>query len=307
MPNTLAHFGGQGPLTRLAGVTVDAKWVLLGCVLPDVPWIVRRVVTVAGGGMVDPVALRLYAIVQASLIFSILLAAAVSLLSARPGPVFGALALGAVLHLLLDAAQTRWGNGVHFFAPVSWETVNFGWFWPESWVTAALAAAGVAFLAWEWIGSSVVGRIPVAASRGRALTAVALAGAYLISPPVFTQDVLASGSHAMDVLTSSDRVGSRVELDRVGYRPSGPGEPGAPMLVVTGGEIEATGRLPSRPGTLSVRGVFVDAATLRVQAYHVHAAGTRDLASYLGLLALAVVWIRDVATERRTGREEGST
>lgn len=305
MPNTLAHFGAQGPLTRLTGVRVDAKWVLLGCVLPDVPWIARRGVSALAGGMVDPVALRLYALVQASLAFSVVLAGALALLSARPRPVFVVLALGAVLHLLLDAAQTKWGNGAHLFAPATWQTASFDLFWPESGVTVALVVAGGAWLGWEWArlprdADDV--RIPVAFDRSRAAAAALLAVAYLATPPVFFGDVLASGSHSLDVLVDAeDRAGREVELDRVRYRPSEGGDGPGGTLTATGGELAATGRLPSGAATVSVRGVFVDARTVRVEEHHVHRSTERDLASYLGLGLLAVVWVRDLAW---TGKEE---
>ena len=49
----------------------------------------------------------------------------------------------AALHLVLDALQTKWGSGVHFFAPVSWTSTNWGLFWPESIVTYGLTTLGV--------------------------------------------------------------------------------------------------------------------------------------------------------------------
>lgn len=303
MPNTLAHFGAQAPLARLTGVRVDAKWVLAGCVLPDVPWIARRAVAALAGGAVDPISLRLYAIVQASLVFSVVLAGALALLSARPRPVFAVLASGAVLHLLLDAAQTKWGNGVHLFAPASWQTTNFGWFWPESGVTAVLVLAGAAYLGWEWRwgprGPDT--RVPVVLHRTRAAAATLLAVAYLAAPPAFFGDVLASGSHSLDVLVDDDRAGREVELDRVGFRP-GDGDDGPTgTLRVTGGTLAATGRLPADAATVSVRGVLVDARTVRVMEHHVHRSTERDLASVLGLGLVAVVWVRDLA---RAGEED---
>jgi len=300
VPNTLAHFGVQGPLTRATGVHVDAKWILLGCVLPDVPWIARRGIAALAGGAVDPVALRLYAIVQASLLFSLVLAGALALLSGRPRVVFGVLGAGALLHLLLDALQTKWGNGVHLLAPASWETLNVGLFWPESVATVALTLAGVGYLAWEWRrGPSA--RIPLAPGPRGAAGALLLAALYLGTPPLFFGGVLASGSHSLASLEEvEERPGRTVELDRVGYTPGRAGE-GSGTLTVTGGELRAAGRLPDGPATISVRGVFADRRTLRVTDYHVHEAGGRALASGLGLALLAAAWARDLARTDREG------
>ncbi|MHC4409281.1 MAG: hypothetical protein ACYS0F_09780, partial [Planctomycetota bacterium] len=73
MPNTLGHFGLQCAASRGLFRDVDVRWILLGCVLPDVAWIVRRVVD----PMLDPYASRLYFFPMASLGMTLLLCAAV--------------------------------------------------------------------------------------------------------------------------------------------------------------------------------------------------------------------------------------
>lgn len=294
MPNSLAHFGGQGPLARLIDARVDAKWILLGCVLPDVPWIARRAVTAVAGGFVDPVALRLYGIVQASLAFSLILAGILALLSARPKPVFGVLTLGALLHLLLDAAQTKWGNGVHFLAPISWEMINFGWFWPESVVTGALTVGGLGYVAWEWLRRRREPRIPLAPTRRNMLAAVTLALLYLAAPPVFFDDVMASGSHHLDVLVGeTGEPGRHLGLDRVGYSPADEGGGSGGRVSVPGGEMRAVGHLPSREATVSLRGRLMSPRTVWVSEYHVHTPYFRTVSSVLGLVLLVAFWMWD--------------
>lgn len=292
MPNTLAHFGGQGPLTRLTGVSVDTKWILLGCTLPDVPWIARRGIQMLAGGAVDPIGLRLYAIVQASLFFSVMLAGILALLAARPRPVFAVLALGSTLHLLLDAAQTKWGNGVHFFAPVSWTTVNFGWFWPEAPVTIGLAVAGLAYVGWEW-KRRTKNRIPVSPDRVRGGAAIVLTILYLSLPPIFFPEVLSSGSHSLRALAEpGEQIGRSVALDRAGFRPAKAGTGGEGVLTVTGGALRAVGSLPEEAGKVSVRGVLLDGRTIRVTRHHAHSF-PREAFSVVGLVLVAVVWFRD--------------
>jgi len=101
MPNTLAHIGLQGPLTRLLVRGADVKWVFLGLIIPDLPWIAFRVLKATVP--VDPYALRLYAIGQSSLVCCILLSGAVAALCERPRLIFVVLSLNSVVHLLLDA------------------------------------------------------------------------------------------------------------------------------------------------------------------------------------------------------------
>lgn len=297
MPNTLAHFGVQGPLSRLSAGTIDVKWVLLGCVLPDLPWIAKRSVTVLAPGLFDPVSLRLYAIVQASLAFSLLMAAALALLATRPLPVFGVLASGAFLHLLLDALQTKWGNGAHFLAPFSWDMVNVGWFWPESIITVLITVMGVAYLAWEWRHRKATRRIVVHFARRRVLAAGVLAVVYLGSPPVFFDQVVASGSHHLDVVTGgAEMVGRELALDRVGYRPSGGDGARGGWLSVPGRRMWAVGDLPSGEASISVRGRLEAPGTVRVSEYHAHVPYGRELASVLGLTLLAAVWLNELRT-----------
>ena len=68
MPNTLAHLGVQGIATRSVLRDADLKWIYLGCIIPDVSWIIQRLVRYVIPN-IDLYDLRLYAIVQASLLF----------------------------------------------------------------------------------------------------------------------------------------------------------------------------------------------------------------------------------------------
>ena len=152
MPNTLAHIGIQALATRGLFKRAEAEWIFLGCIIPDVPWILHRTLHWVSLGL-DPYDLRLYAIAQSSLAVSLLLCAALAIVSVSPRRIFGVLAFGSLLHLLLDATQTKLGNGVHLFAPLSWELLNFGLYWPESAPTYLLTALGLAVLAYFSDGS----------------------------------------------------------------------------------------------------------------------------------------------------------
>ena len=120
MPNTLAHLGVQLALTRCVMRQADPKWIYAGCVIPDLPWIARRILDASLSGL-NAYDLRLYAIAQSSLVCSLLACGALAALSRTPLASFAVLGLGAGIHLLLDACQIKWANGVHLFAPVSWE------------------------------------------------------------------------------------------------------------------------------------------------------------------------------------------
>ena len=59
MPNTLAHIAVHGAANASWQPARYLPWVLLGCVLPDVPWIANRVLRAANPA-IDVVALDLY-------------------------------------------------------------------------------------------------------------------------------------------------------------------------------------------------------------------------------------------------------
>jgi len=141
MPNTLGHYGVQGAASRALFGRVDPRWIMAGCVLPDVPWILQRLTQAVFPGAY-PYDLRLYFVAQASLFGALVGCGAAAALAPKPRRIFLLLAFNVLFHLLLDACQTKWGNGVHLLAPASWHMLNFGWFWSAEWPSHALTAAG---------------------------------------------------------------------------------------------------------------------------------------------------------------------
>ena len=176
MPNTLAHLGLQTLVAAPALRAGEVRWLFLGCVIPDLPWILQR--ALRGLAVVDLYERRLYAIAQASLAVSLFLCAALAALAARPRRVFVILAASAALHLLLDALQTKWANGVHLAAPFSWQLWNAGLFWPESPISLGLSALGLAVVGGVLLSSQ---RVPgaVTGERGPRVSRVAVASLLL--------------------------------------------------------------------------------------------------------------------------------
>lgn len=288
MPNTLAHFGVQGPLGRILFRDVAPEWILLGAVLPDVPWILQRLHGMLGLGL-DPWSLRVHAIAQASLALTLLVCAAVALPAREPGRVFGVLALGAVLHLLLDACETKWANGVHLLAPFSWRLVNFGWVWPESPLIHALTVGGLLYGAWEWRrrgGSSARLARPRAARLG---ASAALIAVYFALPLALTGAVVRSDSHFVATLRRGEpRVGRAVEFDRATLRAH---PAGTSVRSLAGEELVIAAGAPPVGEVASLRAVFVDQRTIEVRERHLHQGRLRDVGSYVGLLVLAAFWL----------------
>lgn len=286
MPNTLAHMGVQALATRAAVPGAAPGWIWLGCIIPDLPWIGQRAARMLLPDL-SPIDVRLFAVAQSSLLFCLVAAGAFACLARRPGQVFAVLSLGAVLHLALDATQTKWGNGVVLLLPFDWRVVNAGLYWPEDLATLLLTVLGGGVFLWaalRWRGSDARG-----AGHRRPWLAAGMAAVWLLGPLAAMGALERAGAHGADVLRETDRrEGRAIAFDRARLLPDADGT--ARLHVWTGEALDIQGLATDPPaGTVSVRGRFTGPAALRVEALHVHRAGWRDAMSYLGL-ALAMLW-----------------
>ena len=287
MPNTLVHFAVQGAASRGLWRRLDARWIYLGCLLPDLPWILRRAV-VAFGVPADPFDLRLYSMAQASLAGTLILCAALAVASAAPRLVFATLGLNALLHLLLDATEVKWGNGVHLLAPFSWRMTSFDLVSGEGVVLPALSVAGALLAAWE-----------IARPRGpatgldlhpaRLAAAVALGSVYLLAPLAFFGAIEASDSYSVKTLREVERrPGRAVSLDRTAFLKT---PAGGLVEIWTGERVRAVGTELDHDARVSLRGTFLEPDVLRVDRLVEHR-GDRDWPSYAALGLLGLLWVR---------------
>jgi hypothetical protein len=223
------------------------------------------------------------------------LCASAAMFSSAPRRIFSVLALNTVAHLVLDALETKWANGVLLFAPFSWQLLNLGFFWPESGVILVATAFGLAYFLYAW---RVKPGQSIALSVGlQAKTAIGLAllGVYLLSPFLFFADSQKANNHYVAVLRDNgQRTGKYVEFDRSYFFQR---DGNVILKLFTGEEFVLLGRVDSASGTISVRGRFVDESTVAIHDLHEHSAGFRDGASMVGLFLIGVLWMVQV---RRT-------
>lgn len=296
MPNTLAHVGAQSLISRGVVRGADLKWIYLGLLIPDLPWIGLRVFKslplgplAYEGYFYDGLA---YAHIQASLSFSLLLAGFFAAFSTRPRLAFVLLALNVVLHLLLDALQTKWANGVHLLAPFDWHLTNFGFFWPESAVSLGLTLLGLIYIlvAWRASGDSV---IDLCWPKGwRLWGAVFLLLAYIFAPLVLLEGPKAADNHSIHSLTNlASRAGRPVAFDRSRIDDRA----GQVTLLAPDGEaLDLVGADLPATGLASVRGHFLDGKKIEVAAYHQHWGVARDYPTMLGLVLIAIIWLKAI-------------
>ena len=286
MPNTLAHMGLQGVVSRGIIRWSDLKWVYVGCIIPDFPWIWRRVL-ISFYPAFDQSDYSSIVPIQSSLFFSLFLCSVLALLVRDGRRGFALLALNVLLHLLLDSLQTKWGNGAHFFVPFDWRLVNFGLFWPESLPTYLMTALGLVVFIVGWRKAmSAPARFRLS-SPARVLSALFLLASYFILPALFIDAYVASDSHYVKTMSERDlRPGRYVEFDRVSFI----ARPGGGVIDLADEELQAEGSLPEHSGQLSIRGRFSTENILQVREYHVHNRRFRDNASYAGFLLSCLAW-----------------
>jgi len=293
VPNTLVHFAAQGAASHALWRRIDPRFLYLGCILPDLPWILRRAV-VAAGLPVDAFDLRLYTMGLASLAFTLLLAGAIAALTTAPRRVFAWLGLNALLHLLLDASEIKFGNGVHLAAPFSWRMTSFDLVAGESMLYLALTLAGIAFVVYD-IARGTRGDVGLTFRARRAALAAALGAAYVAAPLPFLGAIEASDSYSVKTVREREaRTGRRIGLDRARFLAT----PAGGFVELWNGErVRATGALPDHDTIVSLYGTFLAPDVLRADTL-VEQRHSRDWPTYLGLALLGVVLVRGAARSR---------
>lgn len=296
VPNTLVHLGIQGMGNRLISTRIDLKWVFLGCIIPDLPWIFRRALIALVPG-IDHYDVTLYAAVQASLLFCVLLSLVFALLSERPRLVFGILAVNALIHLLLDTIEIKWGNGVFLLAPLTWQFLSFGWVWPDSVFIAILSLAGLVFGIWVLVhpaSSSIDLRFK---PPGRIVAAIFLLSLYMLTPLALSYGPLSANIMSIATLQEKERrVGKEVRIDRRPYQHRAEGDV---VITLADEPLRVAGDTRATSSQVSLIGEFVAFDTIRIDQLHEYHFSWRDLASYAGLGLIALVWCAALIRERR--------
>lgn len=300
MPNTIAHIGIHAFVTRSIFPWADLKWIFLGAILSDLPFVLKRGITFLGLD-VDILDVRLMSVVQASLLFSLVLALVIAQFSNRVVRVFGVLALGVIMHLLLDACQIKWGNGPRLLLPADWSILNFGLFWPEQLPSHLLTLIGAIILVLAFMrplaGQASDLRLPPLRRWG-----LVFAGAlvYLLGPLLLLDLAERSGAGSVQIIRQAERSGLSVELDRARFRTH---SNGVDVELYSGRFITLDGIVDELPksGKISIKGEFTSHNVINATEYHLNHGQFRELASVLGLGVVLAYWLAILGT-RISGR-----
>jgi hypothetical protein len=299
MPDLLAHLGTGYAALRWAGGRRHVLLVLTGSLLPDVAWMGRRLLVRLAG--FDPVEVSLW-LIPWHTPYSLLLASVAAGLCARaPARATLLLAGGCALHLVLDSAQTRFGNGVLLLYPFSMRETSWRLFWPEDPMNQVLSLGSLALLGWALLGpirhrgeapapTAAAPAAPVPLGRPVRIATASLCILGIAATAAATRrDVVDSNVFGLGFVTDPGAFEGRpVSLDRdriVG---------GSPLEVETfsGRRFPLQGVAGLKPGeVVSLRGTL-RGGTIAVEEVHIHREGLRSLYSYLGLLIFAAFALR---------------
>lgn len=297
MPNTLCHFAVQGPTNRLISKKLPILWIFTGCILPDIPWIIQRILLPLH--LFNPYDVRLYVTVQASLVFCVLLSLVLALFTEKTFHVFILLAANCLFHLLLDTIEVKWGNGVQLFAPISWKMLQFNLFNSDSLLFTAGTVIGLIFVVvvWKKAASEQTWLIrPSCVKAGIALGCLAI---YALAPLHYMNYLEKANIRYIHTLRDmSARSGKFIEFDRVPFSAAKHN-----IKTFTGEKIILKGNIPKESGLLSLQGRFVNAKIIDVKNSHIDGK-LRAWGSYIGISLFALLWLQAIYLKSRSAVKE---
>lgn len=296
MPNTLAHLGVAGFATRSVLKAADLKWIYIGGIIPDLPWIFQRF-----AGMflpnIDLYDLRLYVIVQSTLLFGMIISLAFASLSKEYLKTFLILSIGCLIHLLLDSLEIKWANGVHLFAPLNWELLNFNLFWNESIPIYLITLFGlVYFFIMFKKGIAVPVNLELSKLKRWVILFTALLIYFLLPLLLLNQPYEADNHYVKTLKEIKERPGKYFEIDRRSYK----FENGSGFINTFAKEaIELKNISLNTSEIISIKARFIDEKTAEVIDYHVYSVLLRDGSTYVGLILIFIFWILSFYRNRK--------
>jgi len=262
-------------------------WVIIACIIPDLPWIVLTCLLPLE--VFNPYDLRLYCTAQASLLLCLFFSAALAFCTKQTGKIFTVLAVNCLFHLVLDALEIKWGNGVHLIAPFSWTMLHNGTLWPEHPLTLGFSLLGFLYLLGNWrscVAFSTQLQLP-----GRAKAAIGLLFfiCYLLAPLFFLHQLEEANTYNIHTLRMKDqRPGKAIEFDRVHYFAEQ-----QTLQTFAGERIMVIGSQPEKSGRVSFRGHFLTPTSFASSSHHYHR-DQRDLATLLGLFMTCTLLLQSL-------------
>jgi hypothetical protein len=299
MPDLLSHLGAGAVIMKGMTRRADLGCVLLGSILPDLGWMARR--ALAAGADFNPVVVSQWVIpwhTPWTMLWVCGALLSVSVVGRRGAAIVW---VAALVHCLLDGAQTRYGDGVLFFYPFSLRQFSWRLFWPESPFNHALAIGSGLLLAVLLLRRSPPLPPPAAADPGvvarrRGTMRWGAAGLILVVPLFsawLTRDrLLRANVSGLGLATAPAAwAGQVVGIDRdevVGVDPLRVRMPAGTEFFIDGADRFPDAPVLSVGDTISVLGICRDGRIVATDL-HRHREWIRSGYSFAALLGL-LIW-----------------
>lgn len=122
----------------------------------------------------------------------------------------------------------------------------------------------------------------------RLIAFIALIACYFTGPLQVLHDPEKADNHFVSTLRNrAARPGRPVEFDR-NYYQQGPS--GGLLRTFAKEDLEVEGVTLGRSKVISARGTFVSEKQVRIEEYHLHEPPIRDIANYIGLSLVGMLW-----------------
>lgn len=199
MPDWITHLGIAYFVARILKIK-DIRLFLLGAILPDISRIDWLLIDVL---KFNPISAYTYFEPFHTPFVMVFVSTLIALFNEKPIKCFYLIFSGAIIHFILDAAQTNVGYGEMLFYPFSFYQLSFNLFWPEGIAGIALTLlSGVILLAALTKKHDTAGFALKDKNSKMALPLVML----IIILPFATQNMLMqSNSHYLDFFLHPER------------------------------------------------------------------------------------------------------
>lgn len=280
MPDWIIHLGIAYFIAEMLKIK-DIRSVLLGAILPDISRIDWLLIDIF---KINPVETYTYFEPFHTPFIIFFISIFISLFNEKPRNCFYLIFFGAIIHFILDAAQTNVGYGEMLFYPFSFYQLSLNLFWPESTEGMTLTLlCGVVLL--------------VALIKSHKITNFSLNKQYLkmsiplllliIFFPIFTQNMLVqSNSHNLDFFLHPQKYeGKEVAFSYsqiISQDPIIVEEMGATFDVITNQELK-------KGDWISMMALYKNGAIYPTEIY-IHNQYFKPLFSLIGLAFFILIW-----------------
>jgi hypothetical protein len=223
MPNTLAHIGAQLPITRILFKKTDPRWICLGLLIPDIPWILQRLLLALPPG-IQPYEIRAYVVLLSSPVMCALVSGAIAVLFEEKRSIFWTLFLGSLFHLLLDGAQEKGGMGILMLFPFSWKAFSYPVFSMDGWLSLSMTVVGLVVTLTVLIRNPLYPRFSRWTLSAKTITVAALLTlTYALVPALLIDSTIRANVHDTGIISGIlNRTGQTIHFDRATYLPGDP-------------------------------------------------------------------------------------